>query len=197
LTNDKFDLNSKILFSGCNSISLDGKLMEMEELYLLSQASIEYNLFKSEFILNTIYNELLNEKFVSVKSIFFPKDRYINSLKVKIEEFANSINIENNKLADYVENEANYDVLVYGYINLLNNYEKNITNNILFFDSYNEFYSDKINIFQTYNNKFNKIFTKDSYLDLIYFYRRRYNKLSYFFNPYIELFNDIFCPKNI
>lgn len=39
-----FDVGSKVLFSGCDSnlISLEGKLLEMEEVYLLSSLSIDY-----------------------------------------------------------------------------------------------------------------------------------------------------------
>jgi hypothetical protein len=56
-----------------------------------------------------------------------------------------------------------------------------------FFDLDN-YYSNDNNIF---NNYYNKIITRDYYFELAYYYQRRFNNISYFFNPYLEVFNNI------
>lgn len=50
INNNNYDLNNKLLFTGCNSniLSLQGKFIEMEDIYLLSNLS--YDLFIVEYV---------------------------------------------------------------------------------------------------------------------------------------------------
>jgi hypothetical protein len=51
-----YNLNNKLLFSGCDSnvLSIQGKFFEMEDVYLLSQLSFDLNLLKLEEFINQI-----------------------------------------------------------------------------------------------------------------------------------------------
>ena len=96
------------------------------------------------------------------------------------------------------DKKDNY-VLIYRYLDFIDaqfdNYSK-LYNPILYnlelsyFDLKNNYYSH--DTFNKFNNVYNKVFTRDYYFELVYFYKRRFNKISYFFNPYLEVFNDIF-----
>lgn len=59
-----------------------------------------------------------------------------------------------------------------------------------YFDLKNNYYS--YDTFDKFNTLYNKVFTRDYYFELVYFYKRRFNRISYFFNPYLEVFNGIF-----
>lgn len=98
-----------------------------------------------------------------------------------------------------LNNKKDNYVLMYLYLDFMNaqvdHYSK-LYNPILYnlelsyFDLKNNYYSH--DTFNKFNTLYNKVFTRDYYFELVYFYKRRFNRISYFFNPYLEIFNDIF-----
>lgn len=98
-----------------------------------------------------------------------------------------------------LNNKKDNYVLMHLYLDFMNaqvdNYSKSY-NPILYnlelsyFDLKNNYYS--YDTFDKFNTLYNKVFTRDYYFELVYFYKRRFNRISYFFNPYLEVFNGIF-----
>jgi len=128
---NRFDLNSKLLFSGSNShiLSIQGKLLEIEELYSLTNFSTDYNIL----ILNKISH------------IYTTNNDDPNACVIR-----NVFPFRYNQLS----NQFNDDFL--------------------------------------FTYKSNYIFNININLQETFFYNRRLSQMSYFFNPYIEIFNDIF-----
>jgi hypothetical protein len=176
----------------------------MEEVYLLSQISVDYNLSK----LNNTYNNL---------SITLAKsdnnDVYINHLETSLSKSNSDDSIIFRKGLFFLQgfsNSISYDkknnsLLIYYYLEFMNaQINNNISkyNSVLynlelsFFDLKNNYYTNNNNTLDIFNNVYNKIFTRDYYFESVYFYKRRFNKMSYLFNPYLEVFNSIFNNNN-
>jgi hypothetical protein len=114
-----YDIEDRSIFSGApNTLSLQGKLLELEELYLLSNLSTDYNILA----------------FTTIAQKY--------RLKTKK------------------------------------------SNNLIYDSSFNSYEEP------TYNSNF--IFNLNLNLQEKFFYNRRFNQISYSFNPYLEAFNHIF-----
>lgn len=144
---NNYDIHKKFLFSGTNSniISIQGKLLELEELSLLSNLSIDYN----HMLLNNIISYYKYYALLNLTRYF----GYIPYFGVDIAA----------KLTPVKDIDAMLEFLIE---------EKTIP----FFDEYTT----------------NVIFNININMQESFFYKRRYLQFSYLFNPYLEVFNDLF-----
>lgn len=78
---NKYDINTKLLFSGINSniLSLQGKLLEVEELYLLTNLSTDYNILILNDISPNYTNNILIEDSKDIYSDFFGNIKWLSS----------------------------------------------------------------------------------------------------------------------
>jgi len=186
---DKFDISDKYLFSGVNSnlLSIEGKLLEIEELYLSTHVSLDkFILSYNDIVYNNISSIYQNIK-TSLDNISNVEIQYSFSLPV-IENIYNTslyINIFDNV------NELKEDVYnsLFSYLSYTSYFDKtkilSNTNDSLF-----QFESSKL--IEITESRYNNILNMDLDFQESSFYKRRFSRMSFFFNPYIEIFNTIF-----
>lgn len=178
--NLNYNLNNKLLFSGCDSniLSVQGKFIEMEDTYLLSNLS--YDLFIVDSI-QFIYKIYSHSKFKDYDFNKIDTNKWVSSI-IDIDFFLNyygdfifDMEIENlyNWLINYnVFNRLNYNLLWNNYYNLLDFQPKK-----------NYSISNKLtigrNIFWNSNYYFNKIISFDFYFQESFYYKRRFIKYHF------------------
>lgn len=169
----------------------------MEDVHLLSQLSFDLNLLKlEEFINQIIIPDFSN--FSAEQDILFTSDDTLNSYNFFYALYNNPntyINwLKNNDLyqSEYrlIEDQIILDeiyserMLKYSTIFHLSDIELSRRINNL---EENEFYIGK---FDT-----NKILRQNLNFQESFYYNRRLNQISFYFNPYIEVFNEFFNLK--
>lgn len=163
-----YDDSSKVLFSDNNSniFSLQGKLLNIEELFLLTKLSSDLNLLK----FNRIYP--LYTKFIEKQST--------NSFIILLNKYYSNIENNNNSLS--LGKLIKFFILILIYIDKflsifrLPKVKPEISNN---------FYSNN------YSNS-NFIFNINFNIQDLFFYNRRLDNIYYSLNPFLTIFNDIF-----
>lgn len=171
-----FDIKSKLLFSGTNSniLSIQGKLLEIEELYLLPNLSTDFNIL----ILNkrtTTYFTKARQRFYSYQRNYLTKNKWVSTRSRDLALHRT-----------YIISET----LVANILNSFKNYSRKKKQPLFPYCSTIEKKQYLNN--KSYVYKYNNIFNIDLNLQETFFYNRRFNNISYFFNPYIDVFNDIF-----
>jgi hypothetical protein len=184
---DKFDISDKYLFSGLNSnlISIEGKLLEIEELYLSTHVSLD------KFILS--YNNIV---YKNISSIY-------QNIKITLDNISN-VEIQYNSSSLLLENIYNTPL----YVNIFDNINKikeDLYNSLFSYLSYTSYF-DKIKtpsndslfefesskLIEITESKYNNILNMDLDFQESSFYKRRFLRMSFFFNPYLEIFDTIF-----
>lgn len=216
-----YDLNNKLLFSGCDSniLSLQGKFFEMEDVYLLSQLSFDFNLLKlEEFI-----KEILTPDFKTSLNINISNNGEVikDPIMYSWKTWNDSNDIFNiyNYLYDLFNNEVKYFIDIKNIVNnnnLFNGDLELMADNTVLDEIYCERILYFVDLFRSYNNEFckqindsseideffiiksdtNKILRQNLNFQESFYYNRRLNQISFYFNPYIEVFNDFFNLNN-
>jgi cytochrome c oxidase subunit 2 len=190
LFENHYNVNNKLLFSGCDSniLSIQGKFLEMEDIHSLSKLSVKYNLVNL---------------FAFVNNILVPNIDNMNSFSENIDITHNTNKLLKNDLddvylyfflRDYSYNmfESNYDNGDYSNLSLV---EFNTVD--FFWDIYNVSNSERELeevTEETYRDiiKCNNILSMDLNFQESFYYARRLNQISYYYNPYLEIFNGFF-----